>query len=211
MSIRKTYFRNFQYNCKSSIDTGRETEGSRMQWSEPKVKLTFLNYFLAKQVPNTCDAGEGAFAESDGEDEFGGREASNGFGIDQQRDEPAQEGIGVGNNTTDNFNDHMVLFASYMRRHYQAPYFLAAMTLPLADALPVGVAGETLTAMTGFIPNLHREEKRTRGKCKRPRKPPTCGFCRDSPDPEVKNSARDCPRRWPRGKCPKKLRDTATI
>ncbi|KAG7366002.1 hypothetical protein IV203_028672 [Nitzschia inconspicua] len=50
---------------------------------------------------------------------------------------------------------------------------------------------ETISAMTGFIPDLHREKKQTRGKCKGPRQPPTCVYCRDSPDPEVRNSEKN--------------------
>ncbi|KAG7368848.1 hypothetical protein IV203_031591 [Nitzschia inconspicua] len=49
----------------------------------------------------------------------------------------------------------MAMFALYMRRHLQAPYFPAAMPFPLsvnrkrpADALPIEVAGETIAAMT---------------------------------------------------------------
>ncbi|KAG7357966.1 hypothetical protein IV203_014553 [Nitzschia inconspicua] len=67
-----------------------------------KSEIDILNYDLAKHVPmeleddtNTCDAGEGAFAESDGEYEFGKQEASNGVGTDQQRDESAQQALGL--------------------------------------------------------------------------------------------------------------------
>ncbi|KAG7367393.1 hypothetical protein IV203_030064 [Nitzschia inconspicua] len=107
--------------------------------------------------------------------------------------------------------NQMAMFATYMRRNLQAPNFPAAMPLPLpvnrkrpADALPITVAGETIAAMTGFIPDLHREKRRTIGKGKRTRQPPTCVYCRDSSDPEVRNSAKNCPGRWPRGTCQRK-------
>ncbi|KAG7357717.1 hypothetical protein IV203_002405 [Nitzschia inconspicua] len=107
--------------------------------------------------------------------------------------------------------NQMAMFASDMRRNLQAPNFPAAMPLPLpvnrkrpADALPITVAGETIAAMTGFIPDLHREKWRTRGKGKRTRQPPTCVYCGDSSDPEVRYSAKNCPGRWPRGACQRK-------
>ncbi|KAG7354321.1 hypothetical protein IV203_003677 [Nitzschia inconspicua] len=96
-------------------------------------------------------------------------------------------------------NQIMTTFTSYMWRHLQAPNFPAALLLPLpvnrkrtADALPIAVAGETIAAMTGFIPKLYREKKRAGGKCKGPRQSPTCVYCRDSPDPENGNSAQNC-------------------
>ncbi|KAG7341597.1 hypothetical protein IV203_023550 [Nitzschia inconspicua] len=105
---------------------------------------------------------------------FGEREASNSLGIEQQSDKvrpPAQQGIGVGNNNTININDHMAMFALYMRRYYQAPHFPSAMPLPLPvarkkreDALTIGVAVETLAAMTGFIPDPHGEKKKNKRK-----------------------------------------------
>ncbi|KAG7366762.1 hypothetical protein IV203_029432 [Nitzschia inconspicua] len=190
-----------------------------------KSEIELMNSYLAKKVPMEFKDGsntvEGAFAETDEEVELVDGEPGIGLGRELQHDDitpPAQQGNVVGNVNRVHFNPQaimlkhqMAMFASYMRRHLQAPYFPVAMPIPLpvngkrpADALPIEVAGETIAAMTGFIPGLHREKKRTRGKGKGPKKAPVCGFCRDSTDPEVHNSAKDCPGRWPGGKCPRK-------
>ncbi|KAG7345001.1 hypothetical protein IV203_032532 [Nitzschia inconspicua] len=99
----------------------------------------------------------------------------------------------------------------YIWRHLQSPHFPEAMPFPLpvnlerpADALPIEVARETIAAMTGFIPDLHIEKKRTRGRAREPKESPACDICIDSTEPEVYNSAKDCQGRWPRGKCPRK-------
>ncbi|KAG7366228.1 hypothetical protein IV203_028898 [Nitzschia inconspicua] len=88
----------------------------------------------------------------------------------------------------------MAMFALHIRRHLRGTYFLAAMPFPLpvnrerpADALPIEVALETTATMTGFIPDLHREKKRTRGRAREPKEYPTCGLCTDSTDPEAHN------------------------
>ncbi|KAG7351958.1 hypothetical protein IV203_008006 [Nitzschia inconspicua] len=192
---------------------------------QAKSEIELMNSYLAKKVPMEFEYGsntvEGAFAETDEEFELVDGEPGIGLGRELQHDDitpPAQQGNVVGNVNRVHFNPQaimlrhqMAMFALYMRRHLQAPYFPVAMPFPLpvnrkrpADALPIEVAGETIAAMTGFIPGLHREKKRTRGKGKGPKKAPVCGFCRESTDPEVHNSAKDCPGRWPRGKCPRK-------
>ncbi|KAG7351202.1 hypothetical protein IV203_010562 [Nitzschia inconspicua] len=74
---------------------------------------------------------------------------------------------------------------------------------PQVNCMRPAVAGQTMAPITGYSPNVHRKQKRSRGKCKGPRNPPTCIYCKDSPDPEVRNSAKDCPGRWPRGRCQK--------
>ncbi|KAG7368647.1 hypothetical protein IV203_031390 [Nitzschia inconspicua] len=131
---------------------------------------------------------------------------------------PAQEGNLVRHTNVVNSNlqatmlrDQMKMFATYNNCHLQVPHFPAAMLIPFpvnrkrpADALQNAFDGVTMAGMTGFSPYIHTEKKRTRGKGKGPRKPPTCVFCRNSPDPEVCNSANDCPGRWPRGRCPRK-------
>ncbi|KAG7345463.1 hypothetical protein IV203_032994 [Nitzschia inconspicua] len=77
----------------------------------------------------------------------------------------------------------MAMFAFYIWRHLRGPYLLVAMPFPLpvtrerpADALPIEVALETTATMTGFLPNLHREKKRTRGRAREPKEYPTCGL-----------------------------------
>ncbi|KAG7353452.1 hypothetical protein IV203_002807 [Nitzschia inconspicua] len=193
-----------------------------------KSDIELLNSYLTKSVPleleagyNVDDTAGDAIAELDGEVGLGGRETGNDLGREHQHVEvrpPAQHRNAVGNSNMVSLSlqelmlrNQMAMFASYMRRNLQAPNFPAAMPLPLpvnrkrpADALPISVAGETIAAMTGFIPDLHREKRRTRGKGKRTRQPPTCVYCRDSSDPEVRNSAKKCPGRWPRGTCQRK-------
>ncbi|KAG7339324.1 hypothetical protein IV203_017621 [Nitzschia inconspicua] len=131
------------------------------------------------------------------EDEFGGREASNGFGIDQQRDEPAQEGIGVGNNTTDNFNDHMVCL------HRTCGVTIKHHTSGSYDASTRGCIASwscwrDINSNEDLSPT-YKERRNEQEKVQATQKTSYLWICRDSPDPEVKNSARDCPRRWPRG------------
>ncbi|KAG7358732.1 hypothetical protein IV203_015321 [Nitzschia inconspicua] len=134
------------------------------------------------------DTGGDVIAELDGEVGLGEREPGSGLGREQQNVEvrpPAQQRNVVGNNKMVSFSlqavmlrNQMAMFTSYMWRHSKAPNFPAAMPLPLpfnrkrtADALPIAVAGETIAAMTAFIPDRHTEKKRTRGKCKGPRQP----------------------------------------
>ncbi|KAG7370649.1 hypothetical protein IV203_019219 [Nitzschia inconspicua] len=126
-----------------------------------------------KDCSNTV---EGAFAEIDEEVELVDGKPGIGLGRELQHDDitpPAQQGNVVGNVNRVHFNPQaimlrhqMAMFASYMRRHLQAPYFPVTMPFPLpinrkrpADSLPIEVAGETIAAMTGFIPGLHREKK----------------------------------------------------
>ncbi|KAG7372951.1 hypothetical protein IV203_033675 [Nitzschia inconspicua] len=193
-----------------------------------KSDIELLNSYLTKSVPleleagyNVDDTAGDAIAELDGEVGLGGRKTGNDLGREHQHVEvrpPAQHRNAVGNSNMVSLSlqelmlrNQMAMFASYMRRNLQAPNFPAAMPLPLlvnrkrpADALPITVAGETIAAMTGFIRDLHREKRRTRGKGKRTRQLPTCVYCRDSSDPEVRNSVKKCPGRWPRGTCQRK-------
>ncbi|KAG7344908.1 hypothetical protein IV203_032439 [Nitzschia inconspicua] len=152
-----------------------------------KSDIELLNSYLTKSVPleledgcNVDDTAGDAIAELDGEVGLGGRETGNGLGREHQHVEvrpPAQQRNVVGNSNMVSLSlqelmlrNQMAIFASYMRRNLQAPNFPAAMPLPLlvnrkrpADALPITVAGETIAAMAGFIPDLHREKRRTRG------------------------------------------------
>ncbi|KAG7346758.1 hypothetical protein IV203_005827 [Nitzschia inconspicua] len=174
----------------------------------PKLQVQLKNVPLELEDGyNVDDTAGDAIAELDGEVGLGGRETGNGLGREHQHVEvrpPAQQRNVVGNSSMVSLSlqelmlrNQMAMFAYYMRRNLQAPNFPAAIPLPLpvnrkrpADALPITVAGETIAAMTGFIPDLHREKRRTRGKGKRTRQPPTCVYCRDSSDPEVRNSAK---------------------
>jgi hypothetical protein len=102
-------------------------------------------------------------------------------------------------------------FATYMQQRMQAPYFPAVLPLPFplnckrpADALPIAVAGETITALTGFHADPLRKSRGQRGKGKGTRKAPSCKTCSKSPNPDVRNSAGECPGRYTRRKCPNK-------
>jgi hypothetical protein len=102
----------------------------------------------------------------------------------------------------------MQRFALYMQQRMQAPFFPPMLPVPFpnsherpADALPIAVAGKTITAMTGVHTDPLKKKRRRRGKDRGKRKAPTCVKCRNSTDVNIRNQAGECPGRYPREKC----------